>query len=152
MKMYLIFLEFIKKPSNIVIVTLSVLLTLCFINSQLKDIKISSLKNEIKSLNQEIEQIEQARKVEKDLYEHNIKVVKQAFSELQLEVEKLKDVIKQKNEELAKQGDRVEHWKKLYSNKQCVNNDQEIVKPTQGIINDETNFTIITSVNNIFGF
>lgn len=150
--MYLVFLEFIKKPSNIIIVTLSVLLMLCFINSQFKEIKIKSLNNEIESLKQEIEKVEHSRKVEKVLYDHNIEVVKEAFSELQSEVEKLKNVIEQKNEELAKQGDRVEYWKKLYANKQCVNNDQEVVKPTQGIINDETNFTIISSINNIFGF
>lgn len=150
--MYLMLLEFIKKPSNIIITILIGLLMFCFINGQVKSIKIDKLEVKIESLQQDLDGSENTRKIEKDLYEHNLEVVKQAFNELQGEVENLKNVIKQKNEELVNQGDRVEYWKKMYANKPCVNNDQEIVKPSKGIINDEANIKVVNTINNLFNF
>lgn len=148
--MYLLILNWIKKPSNVIITVLSVMLVLCFLNGKLKDFKIKSLGVEILELKGEVERVNLDRELERKRYEDNLMNMNVVVTELKNEITNLRVLIENKNIELKKENDRIVYWKNQYTNKICVNNDQEVVKPTQGVINNEANIKVVSNLNSLF--
>ena len=148
--MPLILLEFIRKPSNLIIVGLASLLVFCFVNSQLKDLKINTLKSDILNIEISLAKCENDKDIMAKNYEENLRVLKHEIDAFNEEILKWKQIIESKNEQLAKESNRVDYWKDKFVNKICVNNDGEVVRPTKGVINEDQNKVVISNINSMF--
>ena len=150
--------KFLSKPSNIVILVLLVVIAGMTTNTLAKSVKISSLESKLDKANialdkckSEREQEETSFQQERDIYTSNITTLKQTIYDYEDTAKEWQDLITDKNVQIRKEQERVEYWKKQYVNKLCVNNDDEVVKPTQGVINESSNVKVLTQLNTFFG-
>lgn len=150
--------KFLSKPSNIVILILLVVIAGMTTNTLAKNIKISSLESKLEKSNIALDKCKSEREQdaisfqqERDIYTSNITTLKQTIYDFEDTAKEWQDLITDKNVQIKKEQERVEYWKKQYVNKVCVNNDDEVVKPTQGIINESSNVKVLTQLNTFFG-
>jgi len=146
-----VFLNLISSPKNIIIVTLSTLLIFSGMNGYKKNNKIEALKNQVEKVNIELERCVSVREIEREIYNKNINTLKNEIGEFQELTNEWKILIDNKNAQITKEQERVNYWKKQYQDKLCVNNDMEMVKPTDMVINDQANEKVVDKINVLFG-
>jgi len=152
------FLKLLSKPSNIVIMLLIVVITLLGFKQIHNYIKIHNLENKTVKLKLEAdkclaEKQQQQRdfEIERDICIANLEKMKKEIFEFNKVAEEWQNVIDVKNEQVKKEQVRAEEWKKKYLNKICLNNDNEVVKPSEGVIDDKANDKVISELNKVFG-
>ena len=137
---YTMLLQFITKPSNVIVVLLVGLLTFMFVQKTYYKSQYVELQSEMSTIQSKYDMCKQNESVtinalskcgeQSTKYEKNIKI--------------LTDVVEEEKR-------RVTYWKDQYLNKKCFNNDGEVVKPSTGVIDDDNNTQAVDIINNLFG-
>lgn len=139
--MWMIALNFLKKPAVLAIVVLVVMCGTLYLNNKLQDAKIEKLKASIVLMENNFNT---CKTNEKDLISA-IQVCNNQSDSWINSNNVLRDQLKDVNGQ-------VRHWQDLYDNKICYNNDDEteIVPSQTKVINDEKNIDAINRLNDIF--
>ena len=146
-----IVLRFLSKPTNLIIVGLVGMLTFTGVTVFYKNMTIAALETKIEKVGVSLSKCESERNQEREVYKANLHTLKTEIGEFQRLTNDWQTVIDDKNIQIGKEQDRVEYWKNQYKNKICVNNDGEMVKPSDKVINNESNSKVLDVINQMFG-